>query len=89
MKKEETLEDAINRISKENGYDIDGFKVADFVNGMIRGAKWQYEQDKNKYSKEDLKEAFKQSRQCKIFEKDMPPVHNTFEDWFNQFKKKA
>ena len=48
-------------------------------------ANWQA---KRMYSEEDLREAFKQSRQCKIFEKDMPPVHNEFEDWFEQFKKK-
>ena len=53
--------------------------------GFIEGAKWQAER---MYSEEDLREAFKQSRQCKIFEKDMPPVHNEFEDWFKQFKKK-
>ena len=40
------------------------------------------------YSEDDLREAFKQSRQCKIFEKDMPPVYEEFEDWFEQFKKK-
>jgi hypothetical protein len=49
-------------------------------------AKWQTEK---MYSKEDLREAFKQSRQCKIFEKDMPPVYNEFEEWFEQIKKKA
>ena len=54
--------------------------------GFIEGAKWQQER---MYSEEDLREAFKQSRQCKIFEKDMPPVHNEFEDWFEQFKKKS
>ena len=53
--------------------------------GFIEGANWQAER---MYSEEDLREAFKQSRQCKIFEKDMPPVHNKFEDWFKQFKKK-
>jgi hypothetical protein len=45
------------------------------------------EQDKKMYSEEDLREAFKQSRQCKIFEKDMPPVHESFEEWIKQFKK--
>ena len=56
------------------------------VLGFIDGAKWQTERS---YSEEDLREAFKQSRQCKIFEKDMPPVYETFEEWFEQFKKKA
>jgi len=46
------------------------------------------EQDKNKYSEEDLKEAFKQSREALIFEKDMPPVYENFEEWFEQFKNK-
>jgi hypothetical protein len=40
------------------------------------------------YSEEDLREAFKQSRQAEIFEKNMPPVYESFEEWFEQFKKK-
>jgi len=44
-------------------------------------------EDLKKYTIEDLKEAFKQSRQCKIFKKDMPPVYETFDDWFNVFNK--
>jgi hypothetical protein len=47
--------------------------------------KWQQERS---YSEEDMREAFKQSRQAKIFEKDMPPVYKSFEEWFEQFKKK-
>ena len=53
--------------------------------GFIKGAKWQAER---MYSEEDLREAFKQSRQVKIFEKDMPPVYESFEKWFEQEKKK-
>ena len=37
---------------------------------------------------EDLREAFKQSRQALIFEKDMPPIYENFEEFFEQFKKK-
>ena len=44
-------------------------------------------QTERMYSEEDLREAFKQSRQCKIFEKDMPPVYEEFEEWFEQFYK--
>ena len=43
---------------------------------------------KREISKEDLREAFKQSRQCKIFEKGMPPIYESFEDWFKEFEKK-
>ena len=34
--------------------------------------------------KEQHKEAFKQSRQAKIFEKDMPPVWESFEQYYNE-----
>ena len=59
--------------------------AGDNYGSFEEGAKWMEER---MYSEEDLKEAFKQSRQCKIFEKDMPPVYNEFEDWFQQLKKK-
>ena len=71
--KQETLEDAAECKSHHSEEDF------------IRGAKWQAERG---YTEEDLREAFKQSRQCKIFENGMPPVYNKFEDWFEQFKKK-
>ena len=38
--------------------------------------------------KKQLREAFKQSRQALIFEKDIPPVYESFEEWFEQFKNK-
>jgi hypothetical protein len=33
-------------------------------------------------------ETFNPSRLAKVFEKDMPPVHESFEEYFEQFKKK-
>ena len=33
------------------------------------------------------KETFKQSRQAKIFEKDMPPVWESFEEYYNETYK--
>jgi len=50
--KQETLEEAIDRIAKEDGYDIDGGKVADFVDGMVKGAKWQTER---MYSEDEVR----------------------------------
>jgi hypothetical protein len=61
-------------------------KAADTERAFLRGGLWQAER---MYSEEDLREAFKQSRQCKIFEKDMPPVYETFEEWFKENKKKS
>ena len=49
------------------------------TDNWIEGAKWMQER---MYSEEDLKEAFKQVRYCKIFE------DTQFEDWLEQFKKK-
>ena len=91
------LEEAAERLQKDKygifiskDADVKGQLVIDtakaaFLSGMIEGAKWQAERG---YTEEDLREAFKQSRQCKIFENGMPPVYNKFEDWFEQFKKK-
>jgi hypothetical protein len=79
--KQETLEEAAYRLSAEKFEP----KHIGFMLGVIEGAKWQAER---MFSEEDLREAFKQSRQCKIFEKDMPPVYETFDEWFEQFKKK-
>lgn len=75
--KQETLEEAAIENNKYNWKDT--------ISAFIEGAKWQAER---MYSEEDLREAFKQSRQAKIFEKDMPPVYETFEEWFEQFKNK-
>ncbi len=36
------------------------------------------------YSEEDLREAFNQSRLAKIFEKDMPPVWGSWEQYYNE-----
>jgi hypothetical protein len=82
----ETLEEATKKYANKNG-DIPTTELEDaiFKQGFIDGAKWQQERS---YSEEDLKEAFKQSRQALIFEKDMPPVYNDFEEWFKQFKNK-
>ena len=77
--KKETLEEVAERFADMcNGNLVSKYS-------FITGAKWQAGR---MYSEDDLREAFKQSRQALIFEKDMPPVHNEFEDWFEQFKKK-
>ena len=37
-----------------------------------------------KMEDEQLQETFKQSRQCHIFEDGMPPVHESFEEYYKQ-----
>jgi hypothetical protein len=74
-KQQETLEEASKRLC---------LNIKERV-GFYKCYSWQQERS---YSEEDLKEAFKQSRQALIFEKNMPPVYESFEEWFEQFKNK-
>lgn len=89
MSKQQTaVEWLMEQITYDNGY---GQRHNSFNDGVdlleyFKQAKEMEDQQRG-YSEEDLREAFKQSRQCKIFEKDMPPVYNEFEEWFEQFKK--
>jgi hypothetical protein len=77
---QETLEEAAYRLSIEKFEP----KHTAFMLGVIEGAKWQAER---MYSEEDLREAFKQSRQAKIFKEGMPPVWESFEDYINSLNK--
>jgi hypothetical protein len=79
--KQETLEEFIKKSYLSRLQDC---LSVDFADGIKLGIKWQEEK---MYSEEDLREAFKQSRQSLIFEKDMPPVYESFEEWFKQHKK--
>ena len=86
--KQETLEEASEfNFEKQvsNPYSTGTAVYTAYEKGFELGAKWQAERS---YSEEDLKEAFRQSRQAEIFEKNMPPVYESFEEWFEQFKKK-
>lgn len=74
--KQETLEEYINNVTK-NFKDEMSIKFTS--SGIKLGAKWQAEQDKNKFSQEDMKEAYKYGR---IYDMTF------FEEWFEQFKKK-
>jgi hypothetical protein len=51
MNKQETLEEVAERIA--HNFEEPSFK-AGVVYGIIEGAKWQQEQDKNKYSEEEV-----------------------------------
>jgi hypothetical protein len=84
LPKQETLEEAAERLSElqEGTYTVQ-HKIT-YKHGFIDGAKWN---ERRCYTEEDLREAFKQSRQALIFEKDMPPVYESFEEWFKQHKK--
>ncbi len=82
-KQETTLEEAAINNYKEL-YEGEPLTQDVPIDAFKQGAKWQ---QKRSYSEEDLKEAFNQSRQAYIFEKDMPPIYNSFDEWFEQFSK--
>lgn len=56
LKQETTLEEAAREYYKRCQLGFE--KAADTERAFLRGAKWQQEQDKNKYSEEDLQTAF-------------------------------
>jgi hypothetical protein len=56
--------------------------------GFEAGAKWQQEQDKNKYSEEEVRELFKQYKEEFSIYRNLQILNIQFEDWFEQVKKK-
>jgi hypothetical protein len=78
MMKQETLEEVALRFLPHSEVEHD----TDFITGFELGAKWKQEQDKNKFSEEEVLELFKKWRD---FPYSMRP---RFEEWFEKFKKK-
>jgi hypothetical protein len=102
MEKQETLEEYIKEVTKNFGDEMSikftsgGIKLGakwqqeqdlSMVQGYLSANLKNIELLQKSYSEEDLREAFKQSREAKIFEKGMPPVYESFEEWFEQHKK--
>jgi hypothetical protein len=99
VSKQETLEDAAERLSK-NAYKKHSVKddtllldekiqrsggfIVGFKEGMIDGAKWQQER---MYSEEDMRKAFSAGEDSKEDEIN-GDGETSFEQWFEQFKKK-
>jgi hypothetical protein len=85
--KQETLEEV-----KANSY-IDFTKsnedvsMYSFVAGWDRAIKWQQEQDKNKYSEEDMKSSFQVGFNVGYNDEESPS-YLTFEEWIKEYKKK-
>lgn len=78
--KKETIEEAAERYSSNVLSKL----------GFLNGVKWQQEQDKNKFSEEDLKEAFKGGGKMSwtdINQETQEPYYYDFNEWFEQFSK--
>jgi hypothetical protein len=73
MKNKETLEEVAENYANYNE------QINKAVQEAVKfGAKWQQEQDKNKYSEEDLEVAYFEGREGLY----------SFNDWLEQFKNK-
>ena len=89
MKSKEEIEQLAESYLQKNKYNFDNWKEIEHVKKTFIDTYTQCQEDMadKKYTLKDLKEAFKQSRQAKIFEKDMPPVWESFEDYINSLNK--
>jgi hypothetical protein len=75
--KQETTSEGFHRIFKEIDYS-----EFDFVSFKI-GIEWQQEQDKNKFSEEEVfKIVLKSKKECYLL------TNEETKEWFEQFKKK-
>jgi hypothetical protein len=84
MKEKETLEEAAERFRSNNPGTMQGGNNTKILNAFIAGAKWQQDQDKNKYSEEDMWEAYKAADS--IFY-DINALKLEFEKWLNNLKR--
>jgi hypothetical protein len=90
--KQETLEEAAKRLAKGDGYDTILGVGHIWIEGFEKGAQWQQEQDKNKYSEEDMINFanFKINNLMKHVDKTgfYLGTNKVLEIWKEEFKKK-
>jgi hypothetical protein len=83
MKQKETLEEFIQKSYPKTDSHYDFTVTSKIRNGIRLGAKWQQEQDNNKYSEEEVYDILIHHT-VELFKKE--PI--TLEDFWNKFKKK-
>jgi hypothetical protein len=84
--KQETLEEALNKFVRT--MLLDQSVYIDFLQCAEFGAKWQQEQDKNKFSEEDIKLAFESGKSIAKGCYTQNQRDTSFKEWFEQNKKK-
>jgi hypothetical protein len=73
----------------ERHLDVSGNLGKYLVKAVFQdGVKWEQEQDKNKYSEEEVRKLFKQYKEDFSIYRNQQILNVEFEDWFEQFKKK-
>jgi hypothetical protein len=82
--KQETLHEVALEFAKDHHEMYETSNLGSMHFGFIEGAKWQQEQDKNKYSEEVVIDIAKQAF---VLGKDFGLI-GTFKEWFDTVKKK-
>ena len=73
----------------ERHLDVSGNLGKYLVKAVFQdGVKWEQEQDKNKYSEEEVRKLFKQYKEEFSIYRNQQILNVEFEEWFEQFKKK-
>ena len=96
MKNKETLEDYVldsdehNNLKSDDGTYLNFHRQSELLlKGAKLGSEWQQEQNKNLYSEEDLREAFRQGEQNISYSETYGLDSKlTEQEWFEKFKKK-
>ena len=94
--KQETLEEAAEKefplIDTEwcrtDACEEENLHLLGHRKSFIKGAKWQQEQDKNKYSEEEVKNIVEEARWQVPATGNPREFTKNFDKWFEQFKKK-
>jgi hypothetical protein len=80
----ETIEEAAEKYAKQFDYAEDSSPYNDF----IEGGKWRQEQDKNKYSEEEVLVKLYECLGHFAYQHNIVINGNEIDKWFEQFKKK-
>jgi hypothetical protein len=86
METKETLEE-VAEIYATGKSSSDVFKEA-HIRDFIEGSKWQQEQDKNKYSEEEVLVKLYECLGHFAYQHNIVINGNEIDKWFEQFKKK-
>jgi hypothetical protein len=84
---QETLEEAAERLYP-NGCDGTNRSAEIYRRIFIKSAKWQQEQDKNKYSEEEVLVKLYECLGHFAYQHNIVINGNEIDKWFEQFKKK-
>jgi hypothetical protein len=85
--KQETLHEVALEFAKDHHEMYETSNLGSMHFGFIEGAKWQQEQDKNKFSEEDMKSSFQVGFNVGYNDEESPS-YLTFEEWIKEYKKK-